>query len=189
MGLAQENMPFSTQEYLAWEAEQIDKHEYVAGDVFGMVGARQEHVIVAGNVFTQLREHLRGTPCRPLISDMKLNVQAMDAFYYPDVMVTCHEADKVADLYIEHPKLIIEILSDSTSAYDRGAKFAAYRKIDSLEEYVLVDIERKGVERFRRQADGQWLLRDFAGEESCVFESVELTMPMARVFEDAYSQS
>lgn len=185
MSLAQEKMTFGAQEYLAWEAEQIDKHEYVAGEIFSMVGARQEHVIVTLNLGSALREHLRGTPCRPLIADMKLNVQAMDAFYYPDVMVTCNDADKVAELYIEHPKLIIEVLSDSTTAYDRGAKFAAYRKIESLEEYVLVDIDRKGVESFRRQPDGLWLLRDFTGGENCVFESVVLTMPMARVFEDA----
>ena len=185
MALVQERMTFGTQEYLAWEAEQIDKHEYVAGEVFAMMGARRVHVIVMGNIFAGLREHLRGTPCQAFVTDMKLNVQAMDAFYYPDVMVTCDDADKVADLYIEHPKLIIEVLSDSTSAYDRGVKFAAYRKIESLEEYVLVDIDRKGVESFRRQPDGLWLLRDFTGGESCVFESVALTMPMARVFEDA----
>ncbi len=184
MTLAQQQT-FDAQAYLVWEAEQIDKHEFIAGEVFAMVGARQEHVIVAGNLFAKLREHLRGTPCRPLIADMKLSVQAMDAFYYPDVMVTCDGADKIAELYIEHPKLIIEVLSDSTAAYDRGAKFAAYRKIDSLEEYVVVDIDRKGLESFRRQNDGGWLLRDFTGEENCEFESVELTMPMAHVFEDA----
>jgi Uma2 family endonuclease len=184
MALVQEKMTFGAKEYLTWEAEQIDKNEYVAGEVFNMVGARRVHVIVTGNLFAGLREHLRGTQCQPLMADMKLNVQAMDAFYYPDVMVTCDAADKVADLYIEHPKLIIEVLSDSTASYDRGAKFAAYRHIDSLEEYVLVDVDRKGVETFRRQADGLWVLRDFAGAENCVFASVELTMPMARVFED-----
>jgi Uma2 family endonuclease len=183
--MAQENSVFTAQEYLAWEAQQIEKYEYVAGEVFGMVGARRVHEIAAGNLFAGLREHLRGTPCQTFVSGLKLHVQAMDAFYYPDVMVTCHDADKVAELYIEHPKLIIEILFDSTSAYDRGDKFAAYRKIESLEEYILVDIDRKGVESFRRQADRRWLLRDFAGEENCVFESVELTMPMVRVFEDA----
>lgn len=185
MALPQEKQVFSAQDYLAWEAEQINKHEYVAGEVFGMVGARQQHVIVALNLGSLLREHLRGTPCRALISDMKLNVQAMDAFYYPDVMVTCNDADKAAALYIEHPKLIIEILSESTASYDRGEKFAAYRKIDSLEEYVLVDADRKSVESFRRQAGGDWLLRDFTGGENCAFESVALTLDMARVFEDA----
>ncbi len=108
----------------------------------------------------------------------------MGAYYYPDVMVTCHEADRVAELTIEHPKLIIEILSDSTAAYDRGAKFAAYRKIDALEEYVLVDIDRKGVESFRRQPGGQWLMRDYTEAENCVFESVGLTLSMTSVFED-----
>ena len=185
MGSAQEKTAFSVQEYLAWEAEQIDKHEYVAGEVFGMVGARRVHEVVTLNLGSGLREHLRSTPCQTFVAGLKLNVQTMDAFYYPDVMVTCHDADKVAELYIEHPKLIIEVLSESTSANDRGTKFAAYRKIDSLEEYILVDIDRKSVESFRRQPDEQWLLRDFSDEENCVFESVELTMTLARVFEDA----
>lgn len=183
MSLAQQQT-FGVQEYLAWEAEQIDKHEFIAGEVFAIVGVRRVHAIVAGNLFAALHEHLRGTPCMPFIADMKLNVQAMDAFYYPDVMVTCNDADKAAELFIEHPKLIVEVLSDSTAAYDRGAKFAAYRKIDSLEEFVVVDIDCKGVESFRRQDEGRWLLRDFTGGENCLFESVGLTMPMARVFED-----
>lgn len=184
MGLPQKKSVFSAQEYLAWEAEQADKNEYVAGEVFNMVGARQEHVIVALNLASALREHLRGTPCRTFIADMKLHVQEMDAFYYPDVMVSCDATDKAAEFAIEHPKLIVEVLSDSTAGYDRGGKFAAYRKIDTLEEYVLVDVALKSVERFSRQADGQWLLHDFAGAESCVFASVALTMSMARVFED-----
>ena len=184
MGLPPEKIPFGALEDLDWEEKQSEKHEYIAGEVYGMVGARQDHVIAALNLGSALREHLRGTPCRALISDMKLSVPAMDAFYYPDVMVTCDETDKRTKLYIEHPRLIIEILSDSTAAYDRGAKFSAYRKIESLEEFVLVDIARRGVESFQRQADGLWLLHDFAGAQSCYFESVALTMNMARVFED-----
>lgn len=93
----------------------------------------------------------------------------MDDLYYPDVMVTCDESEKVAELYIESPKLIIEVLSDSTAAYDCGAKFAVYRKIESLDKYVLVDIDRKEEESFHRQADGHWLLRDFADADNCVF--------------------
>jgi Uma2 family endonuclease len=185
MGLPQEQTKFNAQEYLTWEPEQMDKHEYVAGEVFAREDSRQDHVIVMGNLGVALLGHLKGTSCRTFMVGVKLSVPSMDAFYYPDVMVTCDDADKVAELYIEHPKLIIEILSDSTASYDRGAKFAAYRKIESLEDYFLVDVDRKGVESFRRQTDGRWLLRDFAGEESCVFESVELTMTMARVFEDA----
>ena len=184
MGLPPEKIPFGALEYLDWESEQEGKHEYVAGEVYAMVGVRRVHAIVAGNLFVRLSEHLRGTPCQPFLSDLKLSVPAMDAFYYPDVMVTCDEADKVADLAIEHPRLIVEVLSDSTASYDRGAKFAAYRKIESLQEYVLVDVERKGVECFRRKADGQWLLHDYQGAENCEFESVGLALSMARVFED-----
>ena len=184
MGLALEKIQFSAQEYLDWESEQEGKHEYVAGEVYAMVGVRRVHAIVALNLGAALREHLRGTPCQAFLSDLKLSVPAMDAFYYPDVMVTCDEADKVTDLAIEHPRLIVEVLSDSTASYDRGAKFAAYRKIESLQEFVLVDVERKGVECFRRKPDGQWLLRDYQGAVNCEFEAVGLVLSMASVFED-----
>lgn len=149
-----------------------------------MVGVRREHATVAGNVFAALREHLRGSPCLPFISDMKLRVASADAFFYPDVMVTCDQRDRRADLFVEQPQLIVEVLSSSTAAYDRGAKFAAYRQIAALQEYVLIDIEARRVEIFRRQAGNEWLLHDYAGEPSCHFESVQLTLNMQTVFED-----
>ena len=170
--------------YLAWEATQADKSEYVAGEVFAMVGVRRVHATVALNVGAALREHLRGTPCMPFISDMKLRVEAADAFFYPDVMVTCDARDRRADLFIEHPKLIIEVLSASTAAYDRGGKFAGYRQIAELQEYVLVDVEARRVEAFRRQSGNVWLFRDYAGAPACEFESVKLTLDMTTVFED-----
>ena len=184
MGLPVSQPLFDVDAYLAWEAEQAEKSEYVAGEVFAMVGVRREHATVAGNVFAALREHLRGAPCLSFVSDMKLRVASVNAFYYPDVMVTCDGRDRRAALFVEHPQLIVEILSDSTAAYDRGAKFVAYRQIAALREYVLIDIEARRVEVFRRQAGNEWLLHDYAGEPDCHFESVKLTLAMATVFED-----
>jgi Uma2 family endonuclease len=184
MGLPLAKQTFDPAAYLAWEAEQPGKSEYVAGEVYAMVGVRRPHATVALNIGAALREHLRGSPCLPFIADMKLRVASADAFFYPDIMATCDERDRRADLYVEHPKLIVEILSESTAAYDRGAKFATYRQIPELEEYVLIDVETRHVEVFRRQPANEWLLHDYAGEPACRFESVGLTLEMGRVFED-----
>lgn len=175
---------FDAAAYLAWEAERPDKSEYVAGEVFAMVGVRLPHATVALNIGASLREHLRGTRCRPFVADVKLHVACADAFFYPDIMVTCDERDRRADLYIEHPKLVVEILSPSTAAYDRGAKFAAYRQINELEEYVLIDVETRHIEVFRRRPANEWLLHDYADESAFRFESVGLTLEMTRMFED-----
>ncbi len=184
MGLPLGKTRFDADAYLAWEAQQPDKSEYVAGEVFAMVGVRRVHATVAGNTFAALREHLRGSPCLPFIADMKLRVASVDAFFYPDVMVTCDQRDRRADLFVEHPQLIVEVLSASTAAYDRGDKFASYRQIAELQEYVLIDIEARRVEVFRRQAGNEWLLHDYAREPACHFESVKLTLNLQTVFED-----
>lgn len=185
MGSPQTKPTFDAAAYLAWEAEQSGKSEYLAGKVFPMEDVRREHVVVAGNIGSALRVHLRGTACLPLISAMKLRVTAADAFFYPDVMATCDPRDHQAGLlYVEHPKLIVEILSDSTAAYDRGAKFAAYRQVAELEEFVLIDIDARRVEVFRRQANNEWLFHDYTGEPACRFESLDLALDMARLFED-----
>jgi len=184
MGLPLLKPRFDADAYLAWESDQADKSEYVAGEVFAMAGARRTHATVALNIGSALRTHLRGSTCLPFISDMKLRVASADAFYYPDVMVTCDARDRRADLFIEHPKLIIEVLSASTAAYDRGGKFAGYRQIAELQEYVLVDVEARRVEVFRRQANNVWLFQDYAGAPACEFESVKLTLDMTTVFED-----
>ncbi len=184
MGLPLLKPRFDADAYLAWEADQADKSEYVAGEVFAMVGVRRTHATVALNIGAALRTHLRGSSCLPFISDMKLRVASADAFYYPDVMVTCDARDLRADLFIEHPQLIIEVLSDSTAAYDRGGKFASYRQIAELSEYVLVDVDARRVEVFRRQPGNVWLFQDYAGASGCEFQSVKLTLDMATVFED-----
>jgi Uma2 family endonuclease len=170
--------------YLDWEAHQPDKHEYVAGEVYAMVGARDAHVTTALNLASALRERLRGGPCRVYISDMKLRVEAADAFYYPDVFVTCDPRDQALDAYKAHPVLVVEVLSESTAAYDRGQKFAAYRTLESLREYVLADPDTRTVDVFRRDEAGRWVLYAFAGEDPLDLASVGASLPLAAVFED-----
>ena len=112
MGHAQEAAPLNRQAYLEWEAAQPDKHEYIAGEVFAMVGVRRGHALAALTIASRLREHLKGSRCDTFVSDMKLFVADADAYFYPDVMVTCDERDRRAELAIEHPKLVVEVLSD-----------------------------------------------------------------------------
>lgn len=184
MALPQPAGRFERRDYLAWEAEQPIKHEYIAGEVFAQAGARQNHVVVAGNCFAALRQRLRGTPCRAYISDMQLEVEKADAVYYPDVMVSCHPADLAAERVLHHPRVIVEVLSDSTAAYDRGQKFAAYRMLDSLQEYVLIDPERRSLEIFRRLPSNDWLLATGDSARALVLASLEMEMGLDEVFED-----
>ena len=179
---------FDRQDYFAWEHEQPVKHEYVAGEVFAQAGARQNHVVVAGNCFAALRQRLRGTPCRAYISDMQLEVAQADAVFYPDVMVSCHPEDLAAERVLHHPRVIVEVLSDSTVAYDRGGKFAAYRMLESLQEYVLIDPERRSLEIFRRLPSNDWLLATGDSARALVLAALEMEIGFDEVFEDVAVQ-
>ncbi|BCU07878.1 Uma2 family endonuclease [Allochromatium tepidum] len=179
-----EQLGFDADAYLAWELEQGDKHEYLGGEVFAMVGARQEHVLVTGNLYAAIKQRLRGGPCRAYASDMKLRVTEADAFFYPDVVVSCDARDHVAPYFIEHPTLIIEVLSSTTEGFDRGAKSAAYRTISTLREYALVDIDARRLEIYRRADADDWLLHDCKLQESCYFASLDLTLGFDEIFED-----
>ena len=118
-----------------------------------------------------------------------LEVVQADAVFYPDVMVSCHPEDLAAERVLHHPRVIVEVLSDSTVAYDRGGKFAAYRMLESLQEYVLVDAERQSVEVFRRNPAGQWVLFPHGPGTTVELASVDLRLPMATVYEDVALQA
>lgn len=176
---------FDAQAYLAWEAEQSTKHEYHDGEVFAMAGASDAHVTVAGNVYMALRNHLRGSPCSVFISDMKLRVEEDNAFFYPDVFVTCAESDRGQSHSKSAPVLVVEVLSPATSAYDRGAKFAAYRKLPTLREYALIDPERLSLDLFRREGDSKrWVLHPIEAGGHVEWASVGLQVPLEALYED-----
>ena len=167
---------FDAQAYLAWEAEQSTKHEYHDGEVFAMAGGEDRNATVAGNLYMALRQHLRGTPCRVYGSDVKLHVEAADCFFYPDVMVTCSAADLQDRLVKRDPVLVVEVLSPSTAAFDRGNKFASYRQLPSLKEYLLVDTAALQCDLFRRGADGLWVLHPGGPTDAVALASVDLTV-------------
>lgn len=175
---------FSPEEYLAWEAEQPEKHEYVNGEVFAMAGATEGHVTVTGNVYMALRQHLKGSPCRTFMADMKVQAHADSGFYYPDVVVTCSARDAQDPLVKREPSLLVEVLSPSTAAYDRGAKFSSYRQLASLQEYVLIDTDTRTTDVYRKGADGLWVLHPFAGDQAVELASVALTMSAAVLFDE-----
>ena len=186
MALPQPAARFERADFFAWEAEQPMKHDYVAGEVFAQAGARQDHVVVALNIATSLRQKLRGTPCRAYISDMQLEVMQADAVFYPDVFVTCDPRDRQpeASLAKQHPALIIEVLSDSTAAFDRGRKFEHYQQIDTLQEYLLIEQDRKHADLFRKNSEGLWVLHP-AGEGDVVrLESVGAALALDGLYED-----
>jgi Uma2 family endonuclease len=184
MSALAEQRLFDTEAYLAWEQDQADKYEYYRGETFAMVGARQDHVLVTLNLASALKQRLRGSPCRTYVADMKLRVAAAEAFFYPDVMVSCDARDHAAEQFLQHPRLIIEVLSPGTSAFDRGEKARAYRRLPSLREYVLVDIDARRLEHVRRQDQDDWRLQDCSEATTCRFDCLELEVPMAEIFED-----
>lgn len=178
-----EAQSISVEEYLAGEAVAPVRHEYVGGEVFAMAGATEEHATIAGNVFALLRAHVRGSPCRVYIADMKLRVEPASAFVYPDVFVTCDVRDAAEPLAKRHARVIIEVLSESTEGYDRGAKFGDDRRLDALEEYVLVDSRSRACEVFRRRPEG-WLLDPVPADGRLVLQSIGFECSLDAVYED-----
>ncbi|MFA7242316.1 MAG: Uma2 family endonuclease [Sulfuricellaceae bacterium] len=184
MPLAKKADFFSAEDYLEWEKGNEIKHEYLDGEVYPMDSAKDAHVTVAGNISVLLKNHLRGGPCRVYMAGMKVRVEAANQLFYPDVLVTCDPADRSADYFKSHPALIVEVLSESTSAYDRGKKFEFYRQLDSLREYVLVDPDRFSVDCFRRDATGHWVLYPFGAGETVELAGVDLRAPIEAFYED-----
>lgn len=178
--LPQVRPTFTADDYLAWEATQAERHDYVDGEVFAMAGAEDRHVTVCLNVAMALRQHLVGGPCRALMLDMKLQVD--ERIFYPDVLVTCSPADRQQSLVKREPVLIVEVLSPSTAAYDRGDKFSHYRRIESLRELALIDPATRRSDVYRKGADGLWVLHPFEPDEGIELASVQLAIDAATLF-------
>jgi Uma2 family endonuclease len=175
----------SPQEYLAQERLASFRSEYLRGEVFAMAGASYEHTLIKDNLAGEARNQLKNGPCHVLTSDMRVKVDATGLYTYPDVAVVCDEPqfeDAAVDTLL-NPRAIVEVLSDSTEKYDRGAKFGHYRQLASLQEYVLVAQDRPLVERYVRQPDGSWLLMAFEGmSQVFAFTSVPVHIPLAEIY-------
>lgn len=169
-------------EYLDWENQQPDKNEFYRGEVFAMVGARRVHGRVVSNLNRQLANRLDGSLCQVFTEGMKLQI-ADDAIFYPDVLVTCDKADLTTELIFRSPSVVIEVLSPSTQAYDRGFKFATYRRLPSLKEFILVDPDARRIEGYRRTAQDQWLFFDMSEGPALELPALGCSVPLGEVFD------
>jgi Uma2 family endonuclease len=173
------------EEYLAIERQSETKHEYFNGEVFAMVGASRKHNLIAGNIFGELRQQLKGKSCEAYINDMRVRIPATGLYTYPDVIVVCGEP-KFEDEYIDtllNPTLIVEVLSEFTESYDRGKKAGFYRSVESIAEYLLVSQDEYRVEQYVKQPDRRWLLTDIRSLESTVeLVSVQCVLSMKEIY-------
>jgi len=175
---------YTLAEYLAMEREAEQRHEFIDGEIFAMVGASRIHNILVTNLTAAIRPHLRGTPCRIASRDMKVLIEAANRSYYPDLVVSCGDASREVDAYTEtRPRLIIEVLSPSTASVDRREKRLAYQQLDSLQDYVLVSQHEARVEVFSREESG-WMHTVYGADETVVLRSIDLHLAGAVIFED-----
>jgi Uma2 family endonuclease len=185
--LAAPQPQFSFDDWLACERAATDQRsEYVAGEVFAMAGGSEAHNLIVANLVRELGNQLKRRPCRVYPSDMKVHIAAADVGAYPDVMVICGERvfhDERRDV-VTNPTLIVEVLSESTEAYDRGDKFRHYRSLASLQAYLLLSQARMQAELFLRQPDGTWSLRGFQEPaESIPLPVIEAELALAEVYD------
>ncbi len=174
---------FSIEEYLEMEKASPVRHEYLAGHIYAMAGTSKPHNQIALNCATRLKTHLRGGECRTYMSDVKLYVKAVDTFYYPDVFVACDPNDK-EKYFVTRPRLIIEVLSDSTAAIDRREKWQVYQNIESLHEYILISQDERRIELYRRDRNGNWWVEILAADRTLQLESVNLELTMDEIYEE-----
>ncbi len=174
---------WSVSDYLQAEKNSDVRHEYIGGDLYAMAGASEEHNIISGNIFASIRAHLRGSPCKVFIHDMKAKVNAqLTLFYYPDIMVVCDPEDD--DRYFKSkPKVIVEVVSDSTRGTEEREKLLTFMQLPSLEEYVLVEQDQMKITVHRRVVE--WRPEVMEGQDA-VFKllSIGFEMPLSAVYED-----
>lgn len=173
-------------EYLAFERASPDKHEYVDGELFAMSGGTGDHAAVAANLIRELGNAVFGRACRVHTSDMRVKIPSTPRYVYPDISVVCSKpeyTDETKDTLI-NPQVVIEVLSESTEAYDRGEKFASYQTIPSLVHYVIASQTKPRLEVFTRQDGGGWLLRSYGPGELAALPSLGCAIEVDRVYTD-----
>ncbi len=171
----------TVEEYFAWEEKQDERHEYWDGEVVAMAGTTKNHNRVALNFFKQLDATFGEGPCEVFTNDIRVRVEPRRKYFYPDVVVSCDDRED-EELYVNYPCLIIEVLSPSTELIDRGIKFAKYRQILSLKEYVLVQVSQPGVEVYQRGNAGKWIYSAYGMDDRILLESVNVEVAVADLY-------
>ena len=173
-------------EYLDQERQAENRSEFYRGQIYAMAGASRAHNLITVNLTRELSQRLKGRPCEVYSSDMKVKVKPSGLYTYPDVTVVCGEPrfDDAQNDILLNPKIIIEVLSPSTEAYDRGDKFEHYRRLASLSDYILVSQHRCRIDHFSRQADGRWLLIEVNDlQADLALDSIGCALPLAEIYE------
>ncbi|MEG4056972.1 MULTISPECIES: Uma2 family endonuclease [unclassified Microcoleus] len=184
MVISKNNFYISPEEYLEGERVSPIKHEYRRGHVYAMTGAKKPHIIIASNLVRRLGNHLDNTDCLVLSSDIKVRLEEANCYYYPDVAVTCDERDTSnTEDFILYPSLVVEVLSPSTAAFDRGDKFADYQTSRILQEYVLITQSEIKIECFRVNAEGNWVSQTYRQGDELELMSIDFRCPIAQVYQ------
>jgi Uma2 family endonuclease len=185
MQAAQRVANISEAEYLRLEREAETKSEYFDGEMFAMAGGTRSHSLIASNFLSELSRALKNKDCVAYNSDLRIKIEATGLLTYPDISVVCGQErflDEMEDTLL-NPLLIVEVLSPSTEAYDRGKKFEHYRQMPSCQEFLLVSQTEPRVEQFVRQSSGEWLLKEVSGMEgSVMLTSVDVRISLAEIF-------
>jgi Uma2 family endonuclease len=175
---------YTPEQYLALERKAAYKSEYLHGRIYAMSGASRAHNLIALNIGSELRAQLKGRPCETYVGDMRVQVSLTGLYTYPDVSVACDEIrfeDAHNDTLL-NPIVLIEVLAPSTEAYDRGDKFAHYRRLESLQEYVLIAQDKCRVERYLRQGD-QWLLTEISDSDATLaMTTIACDIPLKEIY-------
>jgi Uma2 family endonuclease len=177
---------YTPEEYLERERLADYKSEYFAGEIFAMAGAGRTHNLISGNVSASLTAQLRDRPCEVYANDMRVQADQARQYSYPDVVVACgepHFRDGHEDT-LSNPIVIVEVLSPSTEANDRGEKFMRYRQVASFTDYVLMSQNARHVEHFVKQPDGSWRMTEADGEDTILLSSIGCVLSLA----DAYNK-
>ncbi|MBN3943463.1 Uma2 family endonuclease [Nostoc sp. NMS9] len=170
------------EEYFAWEATQLEKHEYINGEVYAMSGGSVNHGRIAIRFTAMFDSHLEKTGCITGNSDVKVNIFGNNNYTYPDASVTCDDRDKTTTQYITYPCLIVEVLSASTEAYDRGGKFRMYRQNPTLIDYLLVSSTSIEIDLYHKNDAGDWLIINYKAGDTIELKSINLNFPIEQVY-------
>lgn len=187
MTVAAPRKRWTIQEYYRLENDASERHEFDDGEILAMSGGSATHALIMANVSAELHQRLRGRPCRPYSSDLRVRVAGHPRVVYPDVTVIRGkpetDPDDPAGHAVLNPRVVVEVMSPSTRTYDRTVKFDAYRRIESLQEYILVEQDEPRVESFLRQEDGAWSFESAAGTDAVLrVRSLELELPLAELY-------
>lgn len=178
---------YTVEEYLRLEEDSSEKHEYRDGEIVAMAGGSPDHSLILANTIGELRNHLKGKPCRLYESNLRIKDVRKVLYHYPDATVVCgptlYDPQEAKKMTVINPRVIVEVLSSSTEGYDRGVKFSRYREIESFEEYVLIAQEGLSVETFLRQPDGTWSLAAYNGRDAIAkIRCLGIDLPLAEVY-------